>query len=101
MNIKNTKRITSIFIIAALFCALLAGCSKVDFDTPQPIASSRFVMLSAYEELNEGEFILCDTETGVMYLNYYHGYDSGITVLLDADGRPLIYEPFRAEGGIE
>ena len=32
--------------------------------------------------------IIVDKETGVLYLNRYYG----VTVLLDQDGKPLLYE---------
>ena len=34
-------------------------------------------------------FVLVHKETRVMYITYYHG---GTTVMLDEDGKPLIYE---------
>ena len=35
--------------------------------------------------------ILVDTETGVQYLFRASGYAGGLTPLLDAEGKPLIY----------
>jgi hypothetical protein len=36
--------------------------------------------------------ILVHEETGVMYLSLYGSYKSGLTVMLDANGDPLIWE---------
>lgn len=47
--------------------------------------------------LDEGQYeIWCDTETKVLYLQsrqggYSQGY-GGLTVLVDQDGKPLLYE---------
>lgn len=35
--------------------------------------------------------IFVDTETGVQYLVYAVGYKGGVTVLLDSNGKPLLY----------
>ena len=36
--------------------------------------------------------ILVDNETGVMYLFVKNGYGAGLTVMLDEDGKPLLYK---------
>lgn len=40
--------------------------------------------------------VLVDTETGVNYLFTGYGYTGGLTVLLDADGKPIV-TPVKAE----
>lgn len=52
---------------------------------------SRFVKV-----LEDGGFISSseiwvDTQTGVQYLLHYNGNAAGLTVLVDAEGRPLLY----------
>ena len=37
------------------------------------------------------ETVIVDRETKVMYLNY-GDYSGGLTVMVDADGKPLLYE---------
>ena len=44
-----------------------------------------------------GISIITDTITGVQYLYYDHGYDGGLTILVDADGKPLIQEDYNAD----
>ncbi len=46
--------------------------------------------------LDESGIITCsevwvDTQTGVQYLYHTSGSSGGMTVLLDAEGRPLLY----------
>ena len=33
-----------------------------------------------------------DSKTKVIYIFYKSGYSGGLTVLLDAEGKPLLYE---------
>ena len=52
---------------------------------------SRFVKV-----LEDGGFISSseiwvDTQTDVQYLYHASGYSSGMTVLVDAEGKPLLY----------
>ena len=47
-----------------------------------------------YKEANEAfmtdAIVIVDKETGVNYLFVCRGYGSGLTPLLDADGKPII-----------
>lgn len=66
-------------IVTALTLALcLAGCEDVNE------VNDRFEVVGG--DLTRK--IMVDRETGVEYLQW----DRGITVLLDADGNPLVYE---------
>ena len=52
---------------------------------------SRFVKV-----LEDGGFISSseiwvDTQTGVQYLYHASGYSGGLTVLVDSEGKPLLY----------
>lgn len=48
----------------------------------------RFVKI--YSENFDSEVILIDKKTGVNYLFVSRGYASGLTPLLDRDGKPVI-----------
>ena len=58
----------------------------------KPIKSDRFICT----EVSGGAFdavtarILVDRETGVNYLWTASGYAGGLTVLLDAEGKPIV-----------
>lgn len=39
--------------------------------------------------------IWVDKETGVQYLFHVSGYAGGLTPLLDKDGKPVIYDPYK------
>ena len=40
--------------------------------------------------LNNNE-VWVDTQTGVQYLFHFNGNAAGLTVLVDAEGKPLLY----------
>ena len=58
----------------------------------KPIKTKRFICT----EISGGAFsgvqcrVLVDRETGVNYLWTAAGYAGGLTVLLDADGKPIV-----------
>lgn len=79
-----------LLIITALTILLATGCGKVENKTDQePVNVSRFKCV----ECNHIWEIVADRETGVMYAVSRGGYNQGtFTVLVDADGKPLIYD---------
>lgn len=50
----------------------------------------RFVETAEESAFVSGNQIIVDRETGVNYLFHYNGYAGGLTVLLDADGKPIV-----------
>lgn len=77
-------------IIALLLIMLaLTGCSKAEVKS-EPVEVSRFKRVEA----NFGSWqVLADKETGVMYAVSTGMYNGGtFTLLVDADGKPLIYK---------
>lgn len=50
----------------------------------------RFIIKEKQGGFSIGTYVLVDRETGVNYLYCNSGYSGGLTVLLDADGKPLI-----------
>lgn len=79
-----------LLIITVLTILLATGCAKVESKTDQkPVNVSRFERV---EYISVWE-IVADRETGVMYAVSRGGYNQGtFTVLVDADGKPLIYD---------
>ena len=51
----------------------------------------RFVKVLEEGCLLGGSEIWVDTQTGVQYLYHASGYSGGMTVLVDAEGKPLLY----------
>jgi len=95
---NNKSKLITVFMFLIIFCFLLSGCSKaVFYEDMQEMDHSRFERIGVYNGglLGSLEYILYDTETGVMYVQYYNGnVGIGMTVLLDTDGKPLIYDGY-------
>ena len=82
------KRKTIIAALAAVLACLIAvGCTE-----SVAKAEGRFLF---------GGFgtaqVITDAHTGVQYMYYYNERGGGITVLVDADGKPLIQEDYNAD----
>lgn len=78
------KKILMALIVAVM---LLSGCAKVE--NAEPTNVSRFKLL----ESSGSWYVVVDRDTGVMYAVSGGIYNQGIfTVLVDADGKPLIWE---------
>lgn len=80
------KRIIAIITVVLL----LTGCSKVEkVEKTEPVNVSRFMTV---EDMVTWE-VVADRQTGVMYAVSLGSYNRGtFTLLVDADGKPLIYE---------
>lgn len=88
-----------------MFCVVLSA-SVVDEGTTNVVNESvenRVVLLNTVEDIGtQGEGITkiyVDTKTGVQYIWHSEKGDSGITVMVDKDGKPLIAE--QPEGKVE
>lgn len=52
---------------------------------------SRFVKVLEDSGFISSSEIWMDTQTGVQYLFHFNGNAAGLTVLVDAEGKPLLY----------
>ena len=93
-----------VFIVISLLSVLLCGlCGcrqevKMQNKT-QEQSSSGYMAIVSHERFGD---IICDTRTGVEYWRsdgyYNNGDNSGeLTVLVDKDGKPLIYEGYKED----
>lgn len=85
-----------IAIIAATMALSLTACGSEDSIVESAETETESVAMFERHTLDDRYSILVDKETGVCYLEYDHcaGYDGyyGITVMLNADGTPKIWE---------
>lgn len=51
----------------------------------------RFIKVMTDGGLFNNNEVWVDTQTGVQYLYHASGYSGGMTVLVDAEGKPLLY----------
>ena len=56
----------------------------------KPIKNDRFIVKEKSGTFSIGTFVLVDKQTGVNYLYAASGYSGGLTVLLDAQGKPVV-----------
>lgn len=56
----------------------------------KPIKNKRFLVKEQQSGFMFGSYILIDKETGVNYLYVQSGYSGGLTVMLDAFGKPIV-----------
>ena len=84
-------------LLLICFAFLLIGCSSRTDSSPEqemeqkmsePIYSGRFVET----HISDGYNVLIDMETRVQYLKFNRGYTGYMSVLLDASGKPLLYQ---------
>ena len=50
----------------------------------------RFIVKEQYDGFSVSQRVLVDKQTGVNYLYVSSGYGGGLTVLVDAMGRPIV-----------
>lgn len=81
-------------IAALLAVGMLAGCGK-----SEESENKRFKQLSGGGGAFDNFYIAYDTETGIEYAVSNGEYNKGtLSVLVDADGNPLIYEGWKNDG---
>ena len=74
-----------VFVIAGLIIMILAS----SLDTTPEEYTNRFIVV---EKLTDSYSILADTQTQVCYIAYHDGYHSGMSVMVNTDGTPILYE---------
>ncbi len=56
------------------------------------VDKERFEVVYKQSTLMREIRIVVDRETGVQYMQTQNGYSGGVTVLVDQDGKPLLYK---------
>lgn len=84
---KKKVAIILVTIILLTICVVL--CSCFDEEYVNKIFGERFGLV---EVINEYTIIIYDKETMVEYLYMTNNYRAVLTVLLDENGKPLLYE---------
>lgn len=84
--------------IVALSIIMLTGCGNgAGCGNGEEPSEKRFKVLDG--EIFDNFYIAYDTETGIEYSVSNGLYNHGtLTILVDADGKPLIYEGWKKEG---
>lgn len=91
---KRVKRYIAIMLICVLAVSILTGCDNTvskskDFD--ENGTDYTFTLISSGSRMS----LYKENITDVMYLVYHIGYKGSLTVMLDADGTPLLYSEWK------
>lgn len=80
------KRIVILAVITASF--LLTACEKHETEKTQNGTEPRLIVVDGSMSYR----IYVDKETKVMYLRTKQGYGEALCVMVDADGKPLLWK---------
>lgn len=78
------------FVVVAIGGLLFTGCASPYRNALKKC--ERFDVLYDTDTINNGCIILVDKETRVMYLYVKTGSGAGLTVMVDEEGKPMLYE---------
>ena len=87
------KKLFCLLLILVLpVCLLFTGCFKTaqSSSTGEEFIVGDIILVKIAKTSNFSIFV--DKNTRVMYLYNTTNYQGGLTVMLDADGKPLLYE---------
>ena len=86
---KRVLTFVIMFVVVAIGGLLFTGCAYRDelFQN-----GGRFKLVEDSGKSSDGYFILVDKETRVMYLFVKYGYGAGLEVMVDEEGKPMLYE---------
>ena len=81
------KRIVAIILVVMMSCFIFAGCGGTK-------ENSRFVIIDSdiNTENLSNTALYVDKQTGVVYWYTHSGYGQTMTVLLNSDGTPVLYD---------
>ena len=82
------KKIVCLGLVLMIVFAFI-GCSEQKSDnTDNTETTDRFIKV--YSDSTNKIFV--DTETNVLYFWHYGGYSGGLSVMVDENGKPLLWE---------
>lgn len=79
-------------LLSALICTVVQACRGETGGVAKAVKNARFELIDSYEDISSRLKVYVDGDTGVQYLvvNRVGGYGAGITIMVDADGKPLV-----------
>ena len=93
------KKIFIVILSLLLFCSLMTSCAKKDEEGRKVYEISKNIHLVEVYKARGGDYgysILVHEETGVMYIANINGsFGGGISVMLDENGEPLLFEDYK------
>ena len=101
---KKRRLFWLIFCILLLICwGMLSSCTEACSEPTPEISSegNRLILLEKYkpqENASPAAYIFVDTETGVCYMLVIETQGAGLTVMVDAEGKPLVIPEYINKG---
>ena len=83
-----------IIVLIIIILIIIIGAILKDFNVTDSFdfgRNSRFRNPQGYSTTGTTEIVI-DTETGVMYLWIENSYKAGLTIMVDAEGKPLLWK---------
>lgn len=79
-------------LASALICTVVQSCKDETNNTVKAATNARFELVDSYEDNSNRFKVYIDDDTGVQYLVVHRigGPGAGITVMMNADGKPLV-----------
>lgn len=91
---NKLKRFLIMGAAVIMMAVSLSGCEKRVVDHSENMENPVGRFQEVYFQSHGGEYttIYVDVETKVMYMFVKEGYGGGLTVMVDEDGNPLLWE---------
>ena len=90
----KTNILASIMVLIMCIAMFVACQPAVESEVPENIPE-RFILVESFKAealSSSAAYVLVDTETNVCYLLVVESQGSGLTVMVDAEGNPLLWE---------
>lgn len=88
-------KVLAFIIVLILGIALLVACQPSEELVEDIETSSRFVLVESFKTdtlSSSAAYVIVDTETNVCYLLVVESQGAGLTVMVDVEGNPLLWE---------
>lgn len=88
----SIKSVIAAGLLSALICTVVQSCGDKTGSVAKAAENVRFELVDSYEDNSNRLKVYIDGDTGVQYLVAHRigGRGAGITILVDADGTPLV-----------
>ena len=85
------KKFLTVILLVVVCCVIFSGCGKTKKVEASEVDERFLILNDTNNGMNGYRQIIVDRETGVMYLFVVCGGKGGLTIMVNADGNPLIY----------
>lgn len=85
------KKFLTVILLVVVCCVIFSGCGKTKKVEASEVDERFLILNDTNNSMNGYRQIIVDRETGVMYLFVVCGGKGGLTIMVNADGNPLIY----------